>query len=118
MRIIEFISKRFASVRPLTLPAMFSGKFAITLYERILNFWQFSDRQHPVSGIRHPKSSKCCSNCLKDSDASEMVIEVLCKRFCRRLPFVYNSYDVDRGFQVSGRDCQCHRRQGRRDVVD
>ena len=55
---------------PLTLPAMFSGKFTITLYRRILSFWQFSDRvfvvfwkwrQHPVGGIGHPKSSKCCS---------------------------------------------------------
>ena len=57
-------------------------------------------------------------NCLTDSDASAIVIEVLCKHFCRRLPFVYNSYDVDRGFQVSGRHCQCHRRQDRRNVVD
>ena len=53
--------------------------------------------------------------CLKDSDTSEIVIEVLCKHFYRRLPFVY---DVGRGFQVSGRHCQCHRRQDRRDVVD
>ena len=51
-------------------------------------------------------------------DASEIVIEVLCKYFCRRLPFVYDSYDVDRGFQVSGRHCQCHRRQDRRNIVD
>ena len=27
-----------------TLPAMFPGKFAITLYGRIWSFWQFSDR--------------------------------------------------------------------------
>ena len=57
-------------------------------------------------------------NCLKDSDASDKVIEVLCKYFCRRLSFVYDSYDVDRGFQVAGRHCQCHRRQDRRDIVD
>ena len=41
-----------------------------------------------------------------------------CFNFCQRLLFVYDSYDVDRGFQVSGRHCQCHRRQDRRDVVD
>ena len=57
-------------------------------------------------------------NCLNDSDVSEIVIEVLCKHFCRRLPFVDDSYDVDRGFQVSGRHCQCHRRQNSRDAVD
>ena len=60
-------------------------------------------------------ASEVKDNCLKDSDTSEIVIEVLCKHFCRRLPFVY---DVDRGFQVSGRHCQCQRRQDRRDVVD
>ena len=51
---------------------------------------------------------------MKDSDGSEIVIEVLCKHSCRRLPFVYDSYDVDCGFQVSGRHSQCHRR----DFVD
>ena len=51
---------------------------------------------------------------MKDSDGSEIVIEVICKHFCRRLPFVYDSYDADCGFQVSGRHCQCHRR----DFVD
>ena len=51
---------------------------------------------------------------------ANVAVLVLCrpKHFCRRLQFVYDSYDVDRGFQVSGRHCQCHRRQGRRDVVD
>ena len=27
---------------------------------------------------------------MDDSDASDMVIEVLCNHFCRRLPFVYD----------------------------
>ena len=54
---------------------------------------------------------------MKDSDASEIVIEVLCKHFGSRLPFVYDSFDVDRGFQVSGRHSQCHWRQDHRDVV-
>ena len=52
------------------------------------------------------------------SDASDISIEVFSNHFCRRLLFVYDSYDVDRGCQVSGRHCQCHRRQDRRDVVD
>ena len=42
------------------------------------------------------------------------VIEVLCKYFCSRLPFVYDSFDVDRGFQVSGRHSHS---QDHRDVV-
>ena len=54
---------------------------------------------------------------MKDSDTSEIVIEVLCKHFCSRLPFVYDSFDVDRGFHVSGRHSQCHWRQDHRDVV-
>ena len=57
-------------------------------------------------------------NCLNDSDASEIVIEVLCKHFCRHLPFVYDSYYVDRGLPGSCRHCQCHRHQDRRDVLD
>ena len=53
------------------------------------------------------------------SDGSDMVIEVLCNHVCRRLPFVYDhTMYVDRGWQVSGRHCQCHRRQDRRDVGD
>ena len=50
---------------------------------------------------------------MDDSDGSDMVIEVLCNHVCRRLPFVY-----DHTVQVSGRHCQCHRLQDRRDVVD
>ena len=34
------------------------------------------------------------------SDASDISIEVFSNHFCRRLPFVYDSYDVDRGCQV------------------
>ena len=52
------------------------------------------------------------------SDTSDISIEVFSNHFCRRLTFVYDSYDVDRGCQVSGRHCQCHRRQDRCDVVD
>ena len=54
---------------------------------------------------------------MDDSDTSDIEIEVLCNHCCRRLPFVYDHYDVDRGCQVSGRHCQCHQRQVRRDVV-
>ena len=55
---------------------------------------------------------------MDDSDGSDMVIEVLCNHVCRRLPFVYDHTTADRGCQVSGRHCQCHRRQDRRDVGD
>ena len=48
---------------------------------------------------------------MDDSDTSDIVIEVLCNHFCRRLTFVY---DHTMWTVV----VRCHRRQDRRDVVD
>ena len=54
-------------------------------------------------------------NFVDNSDASDMVIEVLCNHFCRRLRL----FTIIRcGPWLSGGHCRCHRRQDRRDVVD
>ena len=52
---------------------------------------------------------------MDDSDASVIVIEVLCNHFRPHLPFVYDHtmWTVDVRSTLS-----CHRRQDRRDVVD
>ena len=58
-------------------------------------------------------------NFADDSDASDIVIEVLCNHFCGRLSFVYDHTMWTAVVRpVSGRHCQCPRRQDRRDVVD
>ena len=88
----------------------------LIMFRCILKMASASRRRYTASEVKQMLQYQ--DNCLNDSDTSEIVIEVLCKHFRRRLPFVYGSYDVDRGFQVSCRHCQCHRRQDCRDVVD
>ena len=74
----------------------------------ILSFWRFSDclrfilKMASASRMRYTASEvkhmlQYYDNYLKDSDASEIVIEVLCKYVCSRLPFVYDSFDAYRG---------------------